>query len=339
MSLLSAIAASIAALLSLGNLLRKGKVHADFLFSALMAAVAALLFQAALRYSHADGSTGQAPILSLIALCGIFVYMLFRSLARMDTERRRRHFPLFLLLIPAALSDVLVFILRIPIPALTHILQIVVGAAVLALFSASFGHITTLYFPKEMTSPAWTVFLISTAGVAALLIGTAGVVTSNSRLFVAMDAFISVIAIVLALFWYRYPGALGAFHQDTVRRRYARSLLSGLDVQGLISGMMDMMVREAPYRDEGCSLETLSRRMGLSVHQVSELLNDRMGTSFSAYVNGYRIEEAKRLMTRCPDMTTLAVAMEVGFGTKSSFYEAFRRAVRMTPRQFRESAR
>jgi AraC-like DNA-binding protein len=150
-----------------------------------------------------------------------------------------------------------------------------------------------------------------------------------------MDLFASLAAIAAAALDYRYPGGLERFNEETVRRRYARSLLAGLDVEGLAAGMVEMMKRTSLYRESGLDLDALAERMGLSAHQVSELLNDRMGTSFSAFVNGFRIEEARELLVSWPEATILEIAMEVGFGNKTSFNEAFKRRVRMTPSQFR----
>ncbi len=74
--------------------------------------------------------------------------------------------------------------------------------------------------------------------------------------------------------------------------------------------------------------------MGLSRHQVSELLNDRMGVSYPSFINGFRIEEARGFLDSRPDMTVLEIAMESGFGNKTSFNDAFRRAVGMSPTEY-----
>jgi AraC-like DNA-binding protein len=77
--------------------------------------------------------------------------------------------------------------------------------------------------------------------------------------------------------------------------------------------------------------------MGLTRHQASELLNERMGMNFTAFINGFRIEAAKKLLASRPEMTVLSVALEVGFGNKTSFNEAFKRIVGRTPREYKNT--
>jgi AraC-like DNA-binding protein len=344
MGLLCTVACAIAALLCLGNMLKRDKSHANILLALLMADIAASLGLSAARYA-ADPDMTRAPraFLSLLALSGIFINLLFLDLARTDSDRRRFQFLPFLLLIPASLSDLLVYAFDAQgggiraLLALIRGLHLGVASIVFLLYAGSIFHVFKLYSPKTMTKSAWTILAVSIAATIALMSGFVGIALGDTRFIAFMDGFISFAVVAVALLDYRYPGALGRFREETVKRRYAKSLLAGLDVEGLKSGMIEMMKRTSLYRDEALDLDELSRRVGLSAHQVSELLNDRMSTNFSAFINGFRIDAAKELIVARPGMTMLEVAMEVGFGNKTSFNEAFKRRVRMTPRQFRDS--
>ncbi|WP_237443362.1 helix-turn-helix domain-containing protein [Sinobacterium norvegicum] len=56
-----------------------------------------------------------------------------------------------------------------------------------------------------------------------------------------------------------------------------------------------------------------------------------------SFVNNYRIEAARRILLD-PDTSNMPIvelAIEVGFKSKSSFYDAFKRATNMTPTQFK----
>ena len=61
-----------------------------------------------------------------------------------------------------------------------------------------------------------------------------------------------------------------------------------------------------------------------------------MGQSFFDYVNGWRIEEAKPLI-RNGEQTVLAIAYEVGFNSRSSFYAAFKKQTGVTPSAYKSS--
>jgi AraC-like DNA-binding protein len=86
------------------------------------------------------------------------------------------------------------------------------------------------------------------------------------------------------------------------------------------------------------TLRALSDTLNESPHYVSQVISQDLGTSFYEMVNGYRIGEAKRLLRESPDETVLAIAMNVGFNSKSAFHAAFRRCTGITPTEFRQSA-
>jgi AraC-like DNA-binding protein len=57
----------------------------------------------------------------------------------------------------------------------------------------------------------------------------------------------------------------------------------------------------------------------------------------SQYINGYRIEEACRLL-RETDKPVTSVMFEAGFETKSNFNREFRRATGASPAEWRKTA-
>ena len=77
--------------------------------------------------------------------------------------------------------------------------------------------------------------------------------------------------------------------------------------------------------------------MGTSYH-LSQLLNENLNQKFYDFVNGYRVEEAKRaLFDPANDhLTILAVALEAGFSSKSAFNAAFKKFAGTTPSDFRK---
>jgi AraC-like DNA-binding protein len=91
------------------------------------------------------------------------------------------------------------------------------------------------------------------------------------------------------------------------------------------------------YKRSDLSLRTLSETLNESPHYVSQVISQDLNTSFYELVNGYRIAEAKRLLQAAPDETVLAIAMNVGFNSKSAFHNAFRRSTGITPTEFRQA--
>jgi len=134
----------------------------------------------------------------------------------------------------------------------------------------------------------------------------------------------------------RYPSLLyhGAFASEP---KYRRSKVSGVDVARKRSELLKLMEREKPYLDEELSLSSLSARLGLTSHQLSEILNGEMRTTFKAYINEYRVREARRIILEEPPETILDVAFECGFNSKSNFNKVFKEVTGMTPTEYGES--
>lgn len=92
-----------------------------------------------------------------------------------------------------------------------------------------------------------------------------------------------------------------------------------------------------PFLAENCNIQSVSESTGISVHQLSYTLNSHLQKSFNDYINGYRIEEAKKILSsdQSNKLTLEAIGYECGFGSKSTFNKAFRKHTNLTPSGFR----
>ncbi len=90
------------------------------------------------------------------------------------------------------------------------------------------------------------------------------------------------------------------------------------------------------FRQNELSLPDLARQLGVSTHQLSELLNVHLATSFYEFLNGYRLDYACSLLKKSDcQLRILDIAFEAGFNNKNSFYKAFKDTLGVTPNQFR----
>jgi AraC-like DNA-binding protein len=106
-------------------------------------------------------------------------------------------------------------------------------------------------------------------------------------------------------------------------------------------GRIEEFVNEKkPYLRPEYRLFDLARDLNLRSYQVSEILNRGVGLRFYDFINQYRVKEAKsRLLD--PSLThlkILAIAMDCGFNSKSSFNDTFRKFTGLTPSQFRNDS-
>jgi AraC-like DNA-binding protein len=94
---------------------------------------------------------------------------------------------------------------------------------------------------------------------------------------------------------------------------------------------------EKAYRNGKMSLDSLSERLGLKSYQLSGIINNRFGNSFTEFVADYRLEEVKkRLGDPAETASILNIAYDAGFGTKASFNRTFKERTGLTPSEFRK---
>jgi len=99
----------------------------------------------------------------------------------------------------------------------------------------------------------------------------------------------------------------------------------------------DFVQEEQRYLDPYLSLERLSKEMGSNASSVSKLINTYSEGNFSDFINKFRVQEAKRLLSGQDynAYTIVAIGLECGFNSKSTFYTAFKKFTGETPTQYR----
>lgn len=123
---------------------------------------------------------------------------------------------------------------------------------------------------------------------------------------------------------------------EAARETYAVSTLGKVDCEVALQQLNQLMQTSQRYQDAELDLPSLSEALGLTHYQLSELINTRLGKSFSRYLREQRVEAAKKQLLNEPKATVLGIGLDVGFSSQSNFYEAFREIVGMTPGQFRK---
>ncbi len=107
--------------------------------------------------------------------------------------------------------------------------------------------------------------------------------------------------------------------------------------QTLTQALTTLMQDKQLYRQNDLSLPELAQTLGISVHQLSELLNVHLGVSFYEFINDYRLQFACNLLQN-PEcqLRILDIAFDAGFNNKNSFYRTFKDSLGVTPNQYRE---
>lgn len=92
------------------------------------------------------------------------------------------------------------------------------------------------------------------------------------------------------------------------------------------------------YLDPLLGMETITSELGMSKSYFSKLINSYSNHNFSDFINSLRVEQAKKFLNNDEfgNYTIVAIGLECGFNSKSTFYSAFKKFTSQTPTSYRE---
>ncbi|MDH5303971.1 MAG: AraC family transcriptional regulator [Gammaproteobacteria bacterium] len=126
---------------------------------------------------------------------------------------------------------------------------------------------------------------------------------------------------------------------EAANKKYEKSAIDADMSNALLVELRQHMASAKPYLDGDLTLAELARQLKISQNYLSQVINEQTGKNFFDFVNEHRIEAAKRVLADRDrsDAKVLTIAMDAGFNSKTAFYEAFKKHVGQTPRQYRLS--
>ena len=123
---------------------------------------------------------------------------------------------------------------------------------------------------------------------------------------------------------------------DTERRAQEASGLGAVE-RVYRQKLLDLM-DDGYYRETGLTIPMLAARLDYPEHQLRRLINGHLGyRNFSAFLNRYRIDEAKRQLADPEKARTpiLTIALDLGYASLGPFNRAFKAHTGMTPSEYR----
>ncbi|MCV9879218.1 helix-turn-helix domain-containing protein [Brenneria izbisi] len=104
-----------------------------------------------------------------------------------------------------------------------------------------------------------------------------------------------------------------------------------------LADKLDQLIRTHNlYTDPTMTIQRLARRLGIPTRQLSEAINRVYGRNISQIMNGYRINEARRLLSQT-DSRIIDIMLACGFQTKSNFNREFLKFTGMSPSHWRRA--
>ncbi|KOS08438.1 AraC family transcriptional regulator [Flavobacterium akiainvivens] len=95
------------------------------------------------------------------------------------------------------------------------------------------------------------------------------------------------------------------------------------------------------YTDSTLNREKVAEKLGISPGYVSQIINIITGDNFANYINQYRVEAVKEMISNSEydNYNLLAMGLESGFTSKTTFYKAFKKVTGQTPNEYKNAAK
>jgi len=173
------------------------------------------------------------------------------------------------------------------------------------------------------------------------LIGLTALAAYWLPVFLVVIGMVWVYINVVLLKALRHSGLFGVLEEGplvtTVMEKEEKAVDEWKGVLAQLRGHMEM---GRPWLEPDLTLEQLAAQLKLRPKLLSQAINEGLGQNFFEFINTYRIEEAKRLLTDPADkkITVLEVLYAVGFNSKSSFNTVFKKQTGLTPSEFKNTS-
>jgi len=119
---------------------------------------------------------------------------------------------------------------------------------------------------------------------------------------------------------------------------YQKSAIDETEAAKIISKLKILMAEEEPFLECELNLPMLANKIGVSTHKLSQVINKYFNKNFFDYINEYRINKVKSLLSDSANnhFKIIELAYQSGFNSKTTFYNLFKKNEGLTPSEFRQ---
>jgi len=127
--------------------------------------------------------------------------------------------------------------------------------------------------------------------------------------------------------------------ETTPEREFTKQRLEEYEIRRLKNKLDKLVLEDEVHLKNTLTLSELSSLLETSPNNVSWLLNNVFNSSFYDYINQLRVEAFLKKINNKEHQkqTLLALSMDVGFNSKSTFNKAFKNIVKDTPSNYIKS--
>lgn len=363
--MLTIIGLSISVFIFVILLLKRNKALSDKILTIWLGYISLHIL---LYYMHSSGSVFQYPvligvILPLPVLHSVFLYLYARELTYQDAFKSKNwpiHFLpivlLFLLLIPflslPAAEKETVFI-KDGLGFEWYILVQLIVFAVAGIGYNLAAYLAVRKYKKEVLNYIsnsdeqmlrWLEWLILGLSIIwAVMLLTDG----DEWIFICVSVFVCMMGVYgfrqVPVYFMQtdiQPLPVNAFETEEAtspsQDKYQKSGLSSDRAEQLFERIEERMKADELYKKNDLTLAEIAQILQEPINHLSQAINSQTGSTFYNYINQYRIQAFLELLDdpKSKQFTNLALAMECGFNSKSTFNKYFKKHTGKTPTEY-----
>ncbi len=124
--------------------------------------------------------------------------------------------------------------------------------------------------------------------------------------------------------------------QDNSTKKAIRSFEISEEKLALLHDKIEQYCETKPYLNPDFSLSTMSADTDIPVHHLSYYFNEHLNINFNAWKNDQKINYVIELIENGSNelLTLDALAKQAGFGSRTTFFNAFKQKMGLTPSEF-----
>jgi len=107
----------------------------------------------------------------------------------------------------------------------------------------------------------------------------------------------------------------------------------------LMKQVYELISKDKIFKNSDLTLDSMAKHMNINRNYLSKAINQTTGKNFNTYINEYRVKEAINILSnKKSDVISIdAIAFDVGFNNRTSFYQSFKKITGLSPSDFRNN--
>ncbi|WP_404985520.1 helix-turn-helix domain-containing protein [Chryseobacterium sp. M5] len=137
-----------------------------------------------------------------------------------------------------------------------------------------------------------------------------------------------------------HPNLQVAENSITQENSIVEAYKESITADNLYFQKLELLCKEQHiYTDSTLNREKVAEKLGISAGYVSQIVNTITGDNFANYINNYRVEAVKEMISdpEYENYTLLTMGLESGFTSKTTFYKAFKKVTDQTPNEYKNT--